>query len=242
MKELTTDLYWSELKRKAPIKGKRTSDMEFREILFKHLEINKGTALEVGCVPGTFLAYICKNFGYFPEGINFDKDTRKITSKTLLDYGLDKFKIYVGDFNKWKPKKKYDLVCSFGFVEHFDNPKEIIKKHVDLLKKGGKLIIEIPNFGGLNGFLHKLVDKENLDRHNTQIMNLDFFKEVVEQNNLNINYLGYYGSWHFQWGNRNPNIFQYVLYAGLKSISKLTIHFKMRNKLSNYIVFIAEKK
>lgn len=245
MTDLTTKEYWSGLKRKVPSTEKKTSVFEFREIFNECLVPSKGIALEVGCVPGTFLAYICKNFGYFPEGIDFDEKTLEITSQTLKNSGLNNYNLYKEDFNKWQPEKKYDLVCSFGFVEHFDNAKEIIQRHIDLTKKGGKIIIEIPNFVGFNGFLHRLVDKPNLDQHNTNIMNLDFFERIAEENNLKINYLGYYGSWNFQWGygrRETANLFQKGIYAILKIISKLTIYIPMRNKLSNCIVFIAEKK
>lgn len=240
MNDLTTKDFWSDLKRKSS----RIDKHEFDEIFEEHLKQTKGTALEVGCVPGNILARICKRFGYFPEGIDFDEHTVSTTGKTLLDSGLKHFKIYVEDFNKWKTNKKYDLVCSFGFVEHFSNAEEIIKKHIDLVKKGGKVIIEVPNFAGVPGFFHKLVDGPSLKQHNTSIMNLDFFRDIAKQNNLKVLYLGYYGSFHFQWGygrRETANLVQKGIYALLKLISKLTIHIKMRNKMSNYIFFIAEK-
>lgn len=245
MRDLTTKKYWTNLKRKSPKKSKEISVNRFKEILNEHLSKNNGIALEIGCVPGTFLAYICKEFGYYPEGIDFDEKAIELTSKTLEDVGITKFKIHKEDFNKWEAKKKYDLVCSFGFVEHFDDATEIIKKHIDLMKRKGKLIIEIPNFSGFNGFLHRLVDKPNLLQHNTSIMNMDFFERLAKKNKLKVLYLGYYGSFHFQWGygrRETANLFQKVIYAFLKIISKITINIKMRNKLSNYIVFIAENE
>lgn len=243
MADLTTEKDWNELGRKAP-QGKKTSDMEFREIIDEHLFPSNGEALEIGCVPGTFLSYICKKFGYFPEGIDFDEKTIETTSQTLKENGLNDFKIYKEDFNKWQTEERYDLVCSFGFIEHFDNAAEVVKKHIDLTKEGGKIIIEVPNFAGFNGFLHKLVDKPSLAKHNTSIMNLEFFEKIAKENNLKVKYLGYYGSFHFQWGYgrlHTANPLQVILYAILKLISKITIHVKMRNKLSNYIIFIAEK-
>ena len=243
MKNLTTEKYWSNLGRKAP---ETELKIEFDEILNEHLSTgNKGVALEVGCVPGVFLTYICKTFGYTPEGIDFDERTFEVTSKTLKDNGLDNFKLYKEDFTKWRTDKKYDLVCSFGFIEHFDDAEDIVTKHINLLNNKGKLVIEIPNFSGFNKFLHKLVDKPSLDQHNTDIMNLKFFEDIAKKNNLKIIYLGYYGSWHFQWGygrKETANLLQKCVYGLLKIISKITIHIKIRNKLSNYIVFIAEKK
>lgn len=240
MKELTTSDYWSNLNRGSCALDKH----EFDEIFEEYLDNSKGRALEIGCVPGTILARICKRFGYFPEGVDYDKNTKSIFSKTMNNYGINKFKVYQEDFNKWNTEDKFDLVCSFGFIEHFDNPEEVMEKHLKLLKKGGKLIIEIPNFSGVNGFLHRLIDKPNLDNHNNSIMNLDFFEEFVTKNHLKIVYLGYYGSWHFQWGygrRETANISQKGIYAVLKLISKITINIKMKNKLSNYIFLIAEK-
>jgi len=242
MTNLTNVEFWGKTRR-GNKKGK--SHFEFGGILHKYLEqITCGKVLEVGCVPGTYLAYISENFGYYPVGIDFDEKTDEITRKYLSTKGILDCEIIKADFIEWESKEKFDLVTSFGFVEHFDNPKEIIKKHIDLMTDKGKLIIEIPNFAGVNGFLHKLVDKPSLDKHNTEIMNLDFFKEVVRENNLKILYLGYYGSWNFQWGygrRETANIFQKGIYALLKIISKFTRPFIMRNKLSNYIFLIAEK-
>lgn len=240
MKELTTEDYWSNLNRGSDSLDKH----EFDDIFKEYINNCEGKAIEIGCVPGTILARICNMFGYKPVGIDYDKNTKEIFSKTMNNYGLDNFEVYNEDFNKWNTNEKFDLVCSFGFIEHFDNPEEILQSHLKLLKEDGKLIVEIPNFSGFNGFIHKLVDKPNLDNHNTSIMNPEFFKDFATKNNLNIVYLGYYGSWHFQWGygrRDTANIFQKGIYALLKIISKITIHIKMRNKLSNYIFLIAEK-
>lgn len=240
MEKLTTEEDWNNLNRKSS----KLENHEFDNIFDKFLTKTKGVAFEVGCVPGNILARICKKYGYFPEGIDFDKNTSKIFSETMEKHRIKEYLVYSEDFLKFKSNNKYDLVCSFGFIEHFNNAKEMVKKHVDLLKEGGKLIIEIPNFGGFNGFLHRLVDKPNLYKHNTSIMNLDFFREIVNENNLKVLYLDYYGSWHFQWGygrRQTANIFQKGIYALLKLISKITRHINMRNNLSNYIFLIAEK-
>lgn len=244
MVDLTTEEFWTKLGRKIPKRGDKTSDIEFREIFEEHIKPSKGNMLEVGCVPGVFMVYFAQKFGYFPEGIDFDEHTKEITSRTLKNFGIKKFEVYQEDFNKWQTDKKYDLVCSFGFIEHFDNAEEIVQRHIDLVKKGGTVIIEMPNFGKFNGFLHRLVDKPNLEKHNTKIMNPEFLINIAKKNNLKINYAGYYGSFHFQWGYgrlETANVFQIGIYAILKTISKITIKIKMRNFLSNNIILIAEK-
>ncbi len=105
MDDLTNKKFWSGLKRKPSKLDKH----EFDEIFEEYLKPTKGTALEIGCVPGNILAGICKKFGYFPEGIDYDSKTKKIFLETMSKHKLN-CKVHVWDFNKWKTKKKYDLV------------------------------------------------------------------------------------------------------------------------------------
>jgi len=71
---LTSRSNWSGRHSRGEIKS-----ILFEDLFLKYLDKTRGkTCLEIGCVPGKFLAYICKNFGYFPEGIDYVKDTKKI--------------------------------------------------------------------------------------------------------------------------------------------------------------------
>ena len=60
----------------------------------------------------------------------------------------------------------------------------MVNKHLDLLESGGTLILEVPNFSSLQYMLHKYLDRVNLERHNTEIMNLDFFKKIAHFQHL----------------------------------------------------------
>ena len=237
------DEYWGETKR---ISSDLDKKVLFKEIFSRYLinaEKNK-VAIEIGCVPGLNLAYICKNFGYFPEGIDFVKNSEKITGQTLRNFGLNKYRIYTEDFLKWKPVKEYDLVISRGFIEHFLNPDEIINKHINLLKKGGKIILEVPNFGNGQKSLHWYLDRENLSKHNTNVMSIPYFKETARKYNLKIDYLDYYGGlFDFWWENKNANITQKMAYCILRLTGLITKKISFSNKyFSPFILMIAEKK
>ena len=173
-------------------------------MFYKYLQKTKDkTCLEIGCVPGRFLAYICKNFGYFPEGIDYVKGTKKITEKTLALNGLQKFSIFEKDFLQWETAKQYDLVCSFGFIEHFEGDlnRQVIEKHVRLLKPGGKLIMDIPNFNYCQYLFHLMLNREVLSTHNIKIMNLALFqKNSRKTHDLKILHLDYYGGLFNYWG------------------------------------------
>lgn len=243
--ELTTKDYWQQTGVLASQnRGIPASFAKLFKTILKKNEHEEGVALEIGCAPGTFLAYICKEFGYKPEGVDYAKGAAEITKKTLRDSGLTESTIYEEDFFKWKPNKKYDLVSSFGLIEHFHDVSPIVEKHVSLLKSGGILILEVPSFGNGQYFLHNWLDKSNVDRCNIDIMNLAFFKDITKRYNLKTTYLGYIGGvFDFWWENENPTLWQNIIRYFLKPIAFLGRRIPIQNKyFSPFIVFIAEKQ
>src|SRR6516164_5913304 len=124
-------------------------DPRFHGILSKYLEFNREkTVFEVGCYPGRFLLYFHKQFGYKPSGIDYIDKTKEIElyfKKYQVDYG----EIYCQDIFEFAGTKKYDVVYSLGFIEHFRDFNEIIKTHENCLKEDGILIIGLPNFNNL---------------------------------------------------------------------------------------------
>src|SRR6266851_3138519 len=67
-------------------------------------------------------------------------------------------------------ESSFDVVGSFGLIEHFDDPREIIRKHVQLVRPGGIALIVIPDYLGVYGRWQRYFDPENLEIHNTKIM------------------------------------------------------------------------
>jgi trans-aconitate methyltransferase len=219
---LSSKDYWENVKR---VNAAPPQHVLFEDLFFRYIKTATPgqTAIEVGCVPGTFLAFISKHFGFFPEGVDFAQSSRDVTTQTLRSFGLTECKVYIADFLDWSAPKKYDLVLSFGFIEHFKNSEEVIDRHIRLLKRGSKLILEMPNFANGQKVLHSLLDQENLSRHNTEIMNLAFFKTIVKKYNLHVDYLGYYGGpFDFWWENNNPTLPQRLVYSLLKPITKVS--------------------
>ena len=240
--QLATKKYWEQLNRTAGI----THTIPFSNLLRTFLEkkiSSTRVALEIGCVPGTYLGYISKTFGYYPEGIDYVKGAANVTNATLKDFGLNAATIYEEDFLDWEPVKTYDLVCSFGFIEHFDDTLQIVDKHVNILKKDGVLILEIPNFSSGQYFLHTLLDKRNLERHNTKIMNLSFFKDIQKRHDLQTLYLGYTGGMFDFWSeDSNPNTAQKILRFAVRILAFFGRRIPLHNKyFSPFIILIAKK-
>lgn len=115
--------------------------------------------------------------------------------------GVYSNRLYHGDFLEFEAPEQYDLVCSFGFIEHFYNFEEIIEKHIRMVKPTGRLLLSCPNFRGLQYLFHLLLDRENLRRHVLAAMNLACWRKILEKNGMRVEYEGYYQTVDFWWEN-----------------------------------------
>lgn len=125
--------------------------------------------LEIGCYPGTYLWYFNKYFQHQVAGIEYVKECVEQCSDLMKSKGIEADVEHADLFTYEPPAdddKKWDVVCSFGFVEHFNDVGPCIQKHMDLLKPGGLLALVIPNHAGINGNILKAVDKDKYDIHN----------------------------------------------------------------------------
>jgi SAM-dependent methyltransferase len=153
--------------------------------------------LEVGSAPGDFLVRFNKMFGYIPYGVEYSKKGVSLNRAIFLSNCLNADHVIHADFFSDDFQEKYtnffDIVVSRGFVEHFSNPKAVIEKHTNLLKKGGICVITIPNIAGINYVLSRLLYEPILKQHNLAIMRRDCFKNSFEDTKLSILFLDYYG-------------------------------------------------
>ena len=86
---------------------------------------------------------------------------------------------------------------SKGFIEHFDDVKSVIDRHMQLLKPGGYLIVTIPNLNGANYLLGWLFDEGAIPRHNVTIMRRTVYQELFERQDLEKLFCDYYGTFSF---------------------------------------------
>lgn len=98
-----------------------------------------------------------------------------------------------GDFFSFSTDKRYDVVFSSGFIEHFEDTKDVISRHVQLLSESGQLLILIPNFLGLNGKIQKRLDRQNLDAHNLKSMEIPRLKSIMQSFGLHDVSVEYFG-------------------------------------------------
>lgn len=126
--------------------------------------------LEVGCAPGKFLLWCALAKQARSCGVEYAQDSHRATVR-LFEAAHAIADIRAEDLMQttFEPGS-FDVVYSFGVVEHFDDPRPMVKKHVDMLKPGGTAIITVPHFGMAYGWLARHLDRENYDIHNISIM------------------------------------------------------------------------
>jgi len=109
--------------------------------------------LEIGCYPGGFLWYFSRYFGYAVCGIEYIDWCCRETRRLLEACGVQGEIIQADIFDYEQPAEDrlWDVVASFGFLEHFQDSRAVLKKHLELLKPGGYLVLTVPNHQALYG-------------------------------------------------------------------------------------------
>jgi SAM-dependent methyltransferase len=196
--ELTEVKFWEDYWRDCvlPCEVDRYSPFDrcLAKTLAKRLEGVQGDVFEVGCAPGKWLTFMARTFGMKASGIEYSEAGMRATRRNFELLGLSVDTIMAGDFFKTEPVARFDVVMSFGFIEHFDDPNEVVARHAGWLKPGGTLVIGVPNFNGIYRPLQWILDRSILDKHNLDTMRLDYFQHLAQRLGLNLESLEYIGS------------------------------------------------
>src|SRR3989344_7727101 len=245
MEHYTDKKFWDEYFNRREHKPTTVENSLFSDIFDKYLVPDKNkTVLEIGCADSNFLCYLSKKFGYQAYGIDYSEAITRTTELFKFN-GLPEPKLYKEDLFSWNPDIKFDMVCSFGFIEHFDDINPVIKKHAELIAPGGKLIVTPPHFAHAQYTLHWIIDRKNLEKHNTRIMNLRSIKKAIMGAGLKIEYLSYYKTFGF-WTEDNqmsklPKTIYWLIIKSGKVITKIFGYDRPNFLFSPHIICVARK-
>jgi len=202
-------------------------------------EGNDSNCLEIGCYPGKFLA-VFGSKRYKLYGVDMFSKTH-LMSDWLSSQRYKVGTFYQEDFLNFETGILYDVVCSFGFIEHFKNWKEIINRHIELTKEGGLTIIEVPNLKSpLYYFLYKILEPEVLKNHELPAMDLNAIGDVFKSKECKIQSAQYIGSFYFRFVTKN-NKYTRLIANTINSFS-LILNLLPKSLSARYIGVIAIRK
>jgi 2-polyprenyl-3-methyl-5-hydroxy-6-metoxy-1,4-benzoquinol methylase len=122
--------------------------------------------LEVGCAQSIWLPYFHRNFGFEVTGVDYSDVGCESAREVLAACGVDGEVVCADLFNP--PDRlhgRFDVIVSFGLVEHFEDTASCIAALAKFLKPGGVVITTIPNLTGVLGLLQKHLNRPVYDVH-----------------------------------------------------------------------------
>lgn len=151
------------------------------------------TCVEVGGAPGTYLAYLRRALGVDVTCLDYSAVGCEAARENFRLLGIEGDVICADFLSGDVVLPKFDVVYSLGFVEHFENLEEVVARHVALLQPGGRLILGVPNFLGVNHWFMKRLAPELLAGHHLPAMDLDNWDAIAERLGLGVLFKDYVG-------------------------------------------------
>jgi len=143
--------YWKNI----PLKGKIEDVLRIRSIDYKEIDAiiknnkNKGRILDIGAGTGEFLLRYKKD-GWKVEGTELETKAIK-HAKKYFDIELKQI-----DFLDFKSSpNKYDIIVLNNSLEHLYYPTQVIEKAYKILKKGGLIVVNLPNYNSFGRYIFK---------------------------------------------------------------------------------------
>ena len=123
--------------------------------------------LELGCGASRFLPHIAAVPGVTVAGVDFSERGVALTVDALRRVGADPSGIVLGRIEDYVPDhlQEFDVVLSFGLVEHFADLNGIVAEHFRSVRPGGTVMITAPNLSALNRYWARLASPDIFTWH-----------------------------------------------------------------------------
>jgi 2-polyprenyl-3-methyl-5-hydroxy-6-metoxy-1,4-benzoquinol methylase len=160
--------------------------------------LDRKNVLEIGAGDSYWLPYFAKQHPSSRfTGMDFSQAGCDKLAKRVAAFSLSNVDICQQDMFSMESdlQGKFDLVMSFGVVEHFTDLSNVLMSKCLYLKDEGYMFSVIPNMAGLIGSLTKLFNREIYNAHNPH--DLTSFLKCHHKAGLTIISGGYLGSTNF---------------------------------------------
>lgn len=176
-----------------------------RHIIKKYLGGKKYEKIcEIGSGDGKLVKDISDIVGGEPHGIDYSSEGLEKANKRGV-------KTIIGDVFNMVLREEFDLVFSYGFIEHYDDPREAIEVHLKLLKRGGYFFIQIPRLRYFHWWKTLIFRKEHLKWHNLKIMEAEELEKACVLDGVKKIWCGNYGTMKFRLPIGDRSIRQYIM-------------------------------
>ena len=146
--------------------------------------------IEIGCGGSRWLPYFHRAFGYAVSGIDYTVAGIRL-SQLILDKAGVNGRLAQSDLFEPPPDwiEQYDVVVSFGLVEHFENTAQVVSACAHYLRPGGQMITLVPTMRGLYGAAYRILRPTIYSKHIPQTQAT--LVQAHSNAGLNITYSGY---------------------------------------------------
>lgn len=213
--------------------------------VIKDLNVSPKKIIELGGCPGRWSDFFSKKFSCRCDVLEYGENNCKITEKNYKLLGINGTIFNQDLFDNTIEKESYDVVISDGLVEHFDELEVVFGKHVELVKKGGMLIIGVPNIKQAPIYNY-FAKKDEKGYGGYRIIEKEEFMRVATNFGLKIEFCDYLGvfnpglvSWEFI-RNKYVGVAIGYFFAILDRMLKIVKIRKESRFLSPYIYLICK--
>jgi SAM-dependent methyltransferase len=176
MKRLTDVEFWEEnwWKRERPRRLRLYRDFDFESVRLLRdagravkaaVGAERIRVLEAGAGGSRLLPYLGRKFGYRVFGSDFSLGGCQLLRANLALQQIEGGVVCEDLFLSSLPAGGFEVVYSSGLVEHFDDTRAVLAQHLKLVRPGGRLVIVVPNFQGIQGRILKRLGLPLWQRH-----------------------------------------------------------------------------
>jgi len=226
-------------RRAANSKAARTLDVPFQYQLETYLPHDPQlTCLEIGAIPGRFLAYLAQHHGYRVVGLDF-ATAEDLFQATMHLNGVTDYEFIYTDFREYRTRRRFDVVTSFGFVEHFDDWEAVVEAQCGLVADSGYVVISVPNFRYIQYAYQRVVDPENLEIHNLACMDQARLDSLLRTLGFEHVFNGFLGGLEFWWEHPPKRVAVRAADLALRKVANYVGRFLPNSRLySPYLLAI----
>ena len=219
---------------------------------------NYKTLLEIGCGSSGWLPYFARKYNLKVSGIDYSQIGCRLAEENLKMQNIPYGEIICKDIfeSDCTNGKKYDIIFSYGVIEHFDNADEVVKIFTSYLNPGGIIISLVPNLNGAMGVISRYFVMDIYKMH--IVIDSDKLKKLHRSNKLELVKCNYAGTFTFsvlplirskRWLFKEGSVQRRFTTFTIDILDKIITKFLMLVKInlpsryfSPYVICIAKKK